>query len=301
LIARAAGARVKVAYRFAPELWTAKVDPGQLETAILNLVVNSRDAMPNGGRIRVEVSNIAIDESYVERNPDARPGDYIVIAVTDTGTGMPPEVVARVFEPFFTTKEVGKGTGLGLPTIYGFIKQSGGHVNIYSEVDHGTVVRLYVPRADAPSIVPELPADDLQAMPGGQESILLVEDDRTVRAFTERMLIELGYRVTTAADPHEALKIARLTGRPDLLVTDIVMPGQMNGHELAERLRQLWPDLKVLCTSGYTDGAPAVVDGLVDGFLFLSKPFRRRDLALKVREAIDTPAKQPADVAATAN
>jgi PAS domain S-box-containing protein len=289
LVARAAGARVKVAYRFAPDLWTATVDSGQLETAILNLVVNSRDAMPTGGRIRIEVSNVEVDESYIARSPDAKPGAYISIAVTDTGTGMPPEVVARVFEPFFTTKEVGKGTGLGLPTIYGFIKQSGGHVNIYSEVDHGTVVRLYVPRASAPSLVPELPRDDTQALPGGYESILLVEDDRAVRTFTERQLVELGYRVTTVSDPHEALKIARLTGRPDLLLTDIVMPGQINGRELAERLRQHWPNLKVLCTSGYTDGAPEVVDGLLDGFHFLSKPFRRRDLAHKVREALDTP------------
>jgi len=290
LVARAAGARAKVTHRFAPDLWTALIDPGQLETAILNLVVNSRDAMPNGGRIRIDVSNAEVDESYIERNPDAKSGNYIAIAVTDTGSGMTPEIVARVFEPFFTTKEIGKGTGLGLSTIYGFIKQSGGHVSVYSEVDHGTVVRLYVPHADAPSLVPELPRDEMQTLPGGHESILLVEDDRAVRAFTERQLLELGYRVTTVSDPHEALKVARLTGRPDLLLTDIVMPGQINGRELAERLRQHWPNLRVLCTSGYTDGVPEVVDGLVDGFHFLSKPFRRRDLALKVREALDTPA-----------
>jgi PAS domain S-box-containing protein len=301
LIARAAGARIKVVYRFAADLWTAKIDSGQLETAILNLVVNSRDAMPTGGRIRIDISNIQVDDSYVERHPDAKPGDYIVVAVTDTGTGMTPDVVARVFEPFFTTKEVGKGTGLGLPTIYGFIKQSGGHVNIYSEVDHGTVIRLYVPRADGPSLVPELPRDEAEALPGGNESVLLVEDDRAVRTFTERLLLELGYRVTTASDPHEALKVARLTGRPDLLVTDIVMPGQMNGRELAERLRQQWPNLKVLCTSGYTDGAPEVVSGLVEGFLFLAKPFRRRDLALKVREALETPTVTKASVLADAS
>jgi CheY-like chemotaxis protein len=181
-----------------------------LENAIINLVVNSRDAMPVGGRITIELGNVEIDEGYVERNPDAKTGDYVAIAVTDTGTGMPAEVVERVFEPFFTTKEAGKGTGLGLPTIYGFVRQSGGHVKIESEVGGGTVVRIYIPRANAPSIVPELPSDPAEQLPRGRESILLVEDDRAVRDFTENLLLDLGYRVSVAADPGEALKLSLL-------------------------------------------------------------------------------------------
>ena len=289
LIVRAAGIQAKIEIRPAEDdLWPALVDPGQLETAILNLVVNSRDAMPDGGRIVIDLSNAKIDESYLELNPDAKAGDYVMIAVSDTGTGMPPEVVERVFEPFFTTKEAGKGTGLGLPTIYGFVKQSGGHVTVYSEVGHGTVVRVYIPRANATGIVPELPPASLEHLPRGQESILLVEDDRAVRAYTEGQLIDLGYRVTTAASPGEAMKLAYLTGRPDLLVTDIIMAGTMNGRQLAERMRERWPDIKVLYVSGYADGIlPELVDGQADGINFLAKPFRRRDLALKVREVLD--------------
>ena len=289
LIERAAG-RGKIVYQLAENLWPAMVDPGQLETAVLNLVVNSRDAMPAGGSITIETANAELDDFYAQMNPDAKPGEYVMVAVSDAGTGMPPEVVARVFEPFFTTKEVGKGTGLGLPTIYGFIKQSGGHVKIYSEEGHGTVVRLYVPRADAPSIVPGLTAASAEQLPRGRESILLVEDDKLVRTHTENQLIELGYRVTSATSPAEAMKIARLIGKPDLLLTDIVMPGGENGCELAARMRERWPDLKVLCTSGYADRAiEGLADGLADGIHFLGKPFRRKDLALKVREVLDTP------------
>ena len=289
LIERAAG-RGKIVYQLADDLWPAMVDPGQLETAVLNLVVNSRDAMPAGGSITVETANAELDDFYAQMNPDAKPGEYVMVAVSDAGTGMAPEVVARVFEPFFTTKEVGKGTGLGLPTIYGFIKQSGGHVKIYSEEGHGTVVRLYVPRANAPSIVPALTAAGREQLPGGRELILLVEDDKLVRTHTENQLIELGYRVTSATSPAEAMKIARLIGKPDLLLTDIVMPGGENGCELAARMRERWPDLKVLCTSGYADRAiEGLADGLADGIHFLGKPFRRKDLALKVREVLDTP------------
>jgi PAS domain S-box-containing protein len=295
LIARATSVSTRIDVRSGDDLWPAMVDPVQLETAILNLVVNSRDAMPNGGRISIEVSNAEIDEDYRILNPDAKPGDYVMIAVSDTGTGMPPEVVARVFEPFFTTKEVGKGTGLGLPTIYGFVKQSGGHVKIYSEVGHGTVVRLYLPRALSPSLVPNLRADSMTYLPGGRERILLVEDDAIVRTHTEFQLRELGYHVTTASGPDDAIKIARLTGRPDLLLTDVVMPGTMNGRNLALRMREIWPDLPVICTSGYTDGLITdLVDGMSEGMHFLAKPFRRRDLAFKIREAIETPVRTDA-------
>lgn len=290
LIARAVGERIKIEYRYAEGLWPAIIDPSQLETAILNLVVNSRDAMPDGGRIVIELSNVQLDESNAQLNPDTKPGDYIMVAVSDTGSGMPPEVVARVFEPFFTTKEVGKGTGLGLPMIYGFAKQSGGHVKVYSEVGHGTVVRLYIPRAKSPSLVPSLPAEEPDELPGGNETILLVEDDKLVRAHTESQLAGLGYRVVVAANADEALKLAVLTGRPDLLLTDMIMPGKANGRDLAERMRERWPDIRILYTSGYADGAlPERLDELSAGMHFLPKPFRRRDLALKVREVLDAP------------
>src|SRR5690606_30111833 len=236
----------------------------------------------------LDLKNVEIDSSYVELNGDAKAGDYVMIVVSDTGSGMSPEIAARVFEPFFTTKEAGKGSGLGLPTIYGFIRQSGGHIKIYSEVGHGTVVRLYIPRADGPAIVPESRPGADEGLPHGTEHILLVEDDRIVRDHTEAQLVELGYRVTTAVDADEALRLARLTGQPDLLVTDVMLAGGMNGRQLAQKMRARWPDLRVLCVSGYTDGVlPEVVDGLSDGMYFLAKPFRRRDLALKLREALD--------------
>jgi signal transduction histidine kinase/CheY-like chemotaxis protein len=288
LIVRAAGMRAKVQIHHEFGIWPALVDPSQLETAILNLVVNSRDAMPDGGLVSIELNNAEIDQRFLELNPDAKAGDYIVISVTDTGTGMPPEVAERVFEPFFTTKEEGKGTGLGLPTIYGFVRQSGGHVTIESKVGRGTTVRIYIPRANAPGIVPELTADFDDRLPRGQESILFVEDDRAVRDYTEAQLLDLGYRVTVAANPGEALKLSLLVGRPDLLVTDVIMPGPMNGRQLAERMTERWSDIKVLYVSGYADGVlPELADGRAGGTHFLAKPFRRRDLAQKVREALD--------------
>lgn len=286
LLERAVGEQVTVKYWLRQDLWPATIDPGQLETAVLNLVINARDAMPKGGRIVIETSNSTLDEGYAEENPEVRPGEYVSIAVSDTGTGMPPEVVARVFEPFFTTKEVGKGTGLGLPTIYGFIKQSGGHVKIYSEVGHGTVVRLYIPRSDAPSLVPGMQPEAFEELPHGHESILLVEDNPLVRTHTENQLRDLGYEVVCATGPAEAVKLAEQMGKPDLLLTDVIMPGGENGRELAARMRERWPDLRVLCTSGYTDGA---MPELTEGLHFLAKPFRRKDLALKVRAALDTP------------
>src|SRR5690606_21767402 len=235
LCTRAAGARVEFKFRCLDDsLWPAMVDPAQLETAIINLIVNSRDAMPEGGRIVVDLKNVEIDSSYVEINSDAKVGDYVMIAVSDTGSGMSPEIVARVFEPFFTTKEAGQGSGFGLPTVYGFVKQSGGHIKIYSEVGHGTVVRLYIPRVDGPSIVPDIRSGTAEGLPRGTESMLLVEDDRIVRDHTEAQLVELGYRVTTAENADEALRLARLTGRPDLLVTDVMLAGGMNGRQLAQ-------------------------------------------------------------------
>jgi CheY-like chemotaxis protein len=287
LMRRTLGEHIEVEIKAADDLWPARIDPGQLEAALVNLAVNARDAMQQGGRISIETANVELDADYAAFNPDVKSGEYVMIAVGDTGTGMTSEVVGRAFEPFFTTKDVGKGTGLGLSMIYGFVKQSGGHVRIYSEVGIGTIVRLYLPRADAPAVsVQTQPL--LAELPTGDESILLVEDDALVRAHTAAQLTAFGYRVTTAENAERALEEADVGLTPDLLFTDIVMPGRMNGFELARRLRQRWPTLKILYTSGFADGA-APLDRQVPGRYMLSKPFRRRDLAAKVRQILDEP------------
>ena len=287
------GEQVKLDLRLGENLWTPKFDRNQFETAILNLAVNARDAMPNGGRFMVETSNVVLDEDYVAINPSARAGEYVGVAVTDSGPGMSADILARVFEPFFTTKEVGKGTGLGLSMIYGFVKQSGGHVTIYSELDRGTVVRLYFPRTDAPSIVPSFhDTAPATALPTGNESILLVEDDPLVRAHTEKQLISLGYRVKTADKGSRAIELLDEGLTPDLLFTDVVMPDGMNGWQLADEVRRRIPRMKVLFTSGYTHGTIGGENGEAPGTEFLGKPFRRAELAAKLRELLN--AKIPA-------
>ncbi|HLL26464.1 MAG TPA: PAS domain S-box protein [Xanthobacteraceae bacterium] len=286
LIGPTLGEHVKVERRLGEGLWHPVVDRGQLETTIVNLAVNARDAMPMGGTLIIETMNAVIDEDYVSLNPGAKEGEYVVIAVSDTGSGMTPEVLARVYEPFFTTKGVGKGTGLGLSMIYGFVKQSGGHIAIYSEVNVGTVVRLYFPRADAP-VAPSISgAVDETAVPTGTETILLVEDDPMVRAHAERQIASFGYRVHSAGKGSEAIKLIDDGLKPDLLLTDVIMPGGMNGRELADELRKSQPDLKVLFTSGYTQGALDSAER-ISGSNFLSKPFRRAELAAKIRDLLD--------------
>ncbi len=289
LMRRTLGEHIVVDIKAAGDLWPARIDPGQLEAALVNLAVNARDAMVQGGRISIETANVELDADYAILNPDVKPGEYVMIAVGDTGTGMEPDVVARAFEPFFTTKDVGKGTGLGLSMVYGFVKQSGGHVRIYSELGIGTIVRVYLPRADAPPETVHAAPPRVAELPTGDESILLVEDDALVRAHTAAQLAALGYRVTTAENAERALEEADVGLTPDLLFTDIVMPGAMNGFDLARHLRQRWPRLKVLYMSGFADGA-APLDRQVPGRYMLGKPFRRRDLATKVREILDEPA-----------
>ncbi len=291
LMRRTLGEHIAIGIRTAGDLRPARVDPGQLEAAVVNLAVNARDAMPRGGRITIETANVELDDGYAAMNTDVTPGEYVMVAVGDTGTGMAPEVVARAFEPFFTTKEQGRGTGLGLSMVYGFVKQSGGHVRIYSELGVGTVVRLYLPRSEIAaeaSVVPHKPQGDL---PTGAETILLVEDDPLVRRHTETQLASLGYQVIAAENADQALDRVGNGTMPDLLFTDIVMPGSMNGRELAERLRERWPMLKVLYTSGFSHGMlDTRLGGQVAGKHLLDKPFRRRDLANKVREVLDEPA-----------
>jgi CheY-like chemotaxis protein len=236
------------------------------------------------GRLTIETANVRLGEDYVLGHPDVRAGKYVMLAVSDTGTGIPPEHLGRVFEPFFTTKPKGKGTGLGLAMIYGFVKQSGGHAAIYSEPGEGTTVKLYLPRAEE---VPQRPSSVAAApMAGGSETVLLVEDDASVRRYAHEQLLALGYRVIEAHDGARALEILR-TGTPvDLLFTDVVMPG-MSGRELADQASELRPNLRVLFTSGYAEDAIVHHGRLDAGVHLLAKPYRREDMALRVREALD--------------
>jgi PAS domain S-box-containing protein len=269
------------------DAWHAEVDPGQLEVALLNLAINARDAMPHGGRLTIEAAIATLDEEYAAGHPEVRPGDYVAVSVSDTGTGMAPEVLARAFEPFFTTKQVGKGSGLGLSMVYGFVRQSGGHAKIYTEPGHGTTVRLYFPRATKPDAA-EVLREDLPVV-GGHEHVLVVEDDALVREHAVALLLGLGYRVTCAADGAEALEILRGTEPVDLLFTDVVMPGGLNGRELADAAQVLRPGLKVLYTSGYTENAIVHHGRLDRGVQLLGKPYRRQQLAQKVRAVLDAP------------
>jgi PAS domain S-box-containing protein len=289
LLRRTLGEDVEIEMKPDAGLWPTLADRGQVENALLNLTINSRDAMPAGGKLTIETGNVHLDADYAAHNAEVAPGDYVMLAVTDTGSGMPADVAERAFEPFFTTKEQGKGTGLGLSMIYGFAKQSRGHLKIYSEVGHGTTVRLYLPRltaADAPAAAAA--ASGPAEHPRGGETILVVEDDPDVRTFVVAQLRDLGYRVIEAGDGPQAEALLDDGGQPiDLLLTDVIMPGGMTGRTLAERARQRRPQLKTLFTSGYTENSIVHQGKLDPGVNFLSKPFRRQDLALKVREVLD--------------
>ncbi len=284
LIRRTLGEHIEIRLFSASDLWRAQVDPVQLESALLNLCINARDAMPKGGTLTIETANVLLDQHYVERSTEVTPGDYVLIAVSDTGTGIAPEHLPRVWEPFFTTKEKGKGSGLGLSMVYGFVKQSRGHVTIYSEPGRGTTVKLYLPRTVEDVAGYETGIEG--AWPGGNETILLVEDDEAVRHFARQQLTSLGYRVLEAVTGPEALEIIGIGEEIDLIFTDIVMPGGMSGRELVEAARQVRPGLKVLYTSGYAENVIVHHGRLDPGVLLLSKPYRRADLARKVREAL---------------
>jgi PAS domain S-box-containing protein len=286
LLRRTLGEHIDIRIVEPAGLWQALVDPPQLESAILNLCINARDAMPAGGTLTIEVANVDLDASYAEIDAELQPGPYVMVAISDTGTGMSPEVLARAFDPFFTTKEVGKGSGLGLSMVWGFVKQSKGHVKIYSEPGLGTTVKLYLPRAGAEAgrgAAHGRPAGMLR----GSERILLVEDDELVRAHVAMQLEQLGYRVACAGSGPEALATLARDQDFDLLFTDIVMPGGMNGRQLAEEARRRLPGLRVLFTSGYTEQAMLHQGSLGAGMRLLAKPYRRQELALRVREALD--------------
>jgi CheY-like chemotaxis protein len=287
LLRRALGEHVDVELKLAPDLWPALADGGQVENSLLNLAINARDAMPEGGKLAIETANVHLDEDYAGSNSEVTPGDYVMMAVTDTGTGMAPEVLVHAFEPFFTTKEVGKGTGLGLSMIYGFAKQSGGHLKIYSEIGHGTTVRLYLPRlanvGETAGVVPVAAAPGK----GGGETILVVEDNPDVRRLVLRQLSDLGYAVIEAANGPQAMKILNDGVAIDLLFTDVVMPGGMTGRQLAEAAKASRPGLKTLFTSGYTEDSVLRLGKLDPGVRLLSKPYRKHELATRIREALD--------------
>lgn len=284
LIRRTLGEHVEIVIVRRAALWSALVDPAQLESAILNLAINGRDAMPDGGRLVIEIANALLGDDDPDWGIDVQPGPYVVVAVTDTGTGIAPEHLGRVFDPFFTTKEVGRGTGLGLSMVFGFVKQSGGHIKLDSVVGRGTTVTLYLPRATGGSAVaPEEPAP---LAPGGSETILLVEDDALVRRYANDRLVALGYRVVTAANGREGLDVIRHRDDIDLLFTDIVMPGGMNGPALAAAVREVRPRLPVLFTSGYGEYAGVEGGQLDPGAQLLAKPYGRADLARAIRVAL---------------
>jgi PAS domain S-box-containing protein len=289
LMRRTLGERIEIRSQHAAGLWQATVDPGQLENAVLNLALNARDAMPNGGRLTIETGNVTLDAEQAAANPEIKPGEYVMVAIGDSGSGMASDVVARAFEPFFTTKDVGKGTGLGLSMVHGFVRQSGGHVRIYSEVDIGTVVRLYLPRAMTPGETADAAPVAPQDLPTGKETILFVEDDPMVRHHTGRQIVGLGYRVVIAENAAEALAHIESGCVPDLLFTDVVMPGGKNGRQLALELQQRWPHLRVLYTSGYAHGRLTIDGESVPSKYVLGKPYRRADLAGKLREVLDEP------------
>ena len=286
LMRRTLGENINIQLTTSNDLWEAVVDPGELENALLNIAINARDAMPEGGRLTIETSNVVVDEAYaVENQIDA--GAYIVLAVSDTGEGMSPDTLSRVFDPFFTTKPQGKGSGLGLSMVYGFARQTGGHVKIYSEPGQGTTVRLYIPRAAADAVA-EAPPTAPAVVPRGTERILVVEDDEPVRRHTVASLRVLGYTVEACGSGPEALKLLDAGAPFDLLLTDVVLSDTMSGKAVAEAAAKRLPGLKILYMSGYTANAIVHHGRLDDGVMLLSKPFRRAELAQKVREAIET-------------
>jgi signal transduction histidine kinase/CheY-like chemotaxis protein len=264
-----------------------RVDPGQVEQVVMNLVVNARDAMPQGGRLTVETADATLDEAALADSPDAKPGAFVLLSVSDTGTGMPEEVRARIFEPYFTTKDVGKGTGLGLSTAYGIVRQSEGHISVSSEMGLGTTFRIYLPRAEAPEQVADQSGGE--QMPGGPEHILLVEDDPSVRRLSKELLTRLGYSVTEAASGRAGLALGSDDTRHfDLALCDVIL-GDMSGPAVAEALSALRPSIRVLYMSGYTDEAIVRTGVLEEGKPFLRKPFTPMQLAKKIREVLDEP------------
>jgi signal transduction histidine kinase/CHASE3 domain sensor protein/CheY-like chemotaxis protein len=287
LLRRTLGEHIDVRFVGSAGLWPAMADPAQLESAVLNLALNARDAMPSGGRLTIELANKVLDEDYARTHAEVSAGDYVMVAVSDTGHGMTPDIVARAFEPFFTTKTEGRGTGLGLAMVFGFVKQSGGHAKVYSEPGEGTSVKLYLPRAVG-GAVPNVQRSGVPAdLPRGTATILVVEDEAGVREIAVAILRNLGYRVLEAPDGDEGLLVfGAHAAEIDMLLTDVVLPGKVRGRELAERITAMRPEVKVLFMSGYTENSIVHHGRLDDGVQLLGKPFKREQLARKVAEVL---------------
>jgi CheY-like chemotaxis protein len=284
LLRRALGETIAVAIDCDSNLWLCRVDPAQFENSILNLAFNARDAMPAGGRLTISLNNAELGGT--DAPSGVTPGNYVLVSVADTGVGITPEQLDRVFEPFYTTKEVGRGTGLGLSQVYGFVEQSGGHVHIESAVGAGTTVRIYLPKAGGMSVGREMPDLRGEKPTKGSETVLLVEDDPAVLEVVMAMMEDLGYRVLTAQNGPEALSILNRGVPIDLLFTDMVMPRGMSGGELAQRARQMRPELKILLGSGYSAGISPAAAAVAQGLPILGKPYRQAELAAKLRAVL---------------
>jgi PAS domain S-box-containing protein len=285
LLQRTLGENIQLQAKSGDKLWQARIDPTQFDDALVNMAINARDAMPAGGTLTIETGNVELDEDYAAHHMEVDAGDYVMLAVSDTGHGMPPETIARAFEPFFTTKEEGKGTGLGLSQVFGWVKQSGGHIKIYSEVGHGTTVKLYLPRAESETEEVAAP-QAAESSTRGHETILVVEDNPNVRRTVKRQLVDLGYSVIEAQDAEAALDLIRSGEDFDLMLTDVVMPGGMGGYQLAREAEKIRPAIRVIFTSGYTELAVNGHQAARKGTL-LSKPYTKRDLGRAIRSALD--------------
>jgi PAS domain S-box-containing protein len=286
LLHRTLGEQIPISLELGENLWPVVIDAAQLESALVNLATNARDAMPRGGRLMICTGNRQLDAEYTAAHPELIAGDFVMLEVSDTGTGIPPEILKQIFEPFFTTKEQGKGTGLGLSMVFGFVKQSGGHINVYSEVHSGTTFRLYLPRNMRDGEVASSAKQEHRAT-GGDETVLIVDDNEGIRRVVKRQLTELGYRIVEASTASEALDLLASEDIA-LLFTDIVMPGGMDGIELAREGMAKWPGLKVVLTSGFSEARVHGINEGVSGLRLLSKPYRRYDLARTVREILDS-------------
>lgn len=287
LLRRTLGESISIESVLAGGIWWVSADANQLESAILNLAINARDAMPNGGKLTIETANAFLDEAYASAHGEVAAGQYAMIAVSDTGTGMTPDLLSRAFEPFFTTKGSGKGTGLGLASVYGFVKQSGGHVKIYSELGQGTTVKLYLPRLTSEPPSEAVAESRLVPEQAARETILLVEDDDDVREHSEEILTELGYRVLSARDSATALSLLETAPDIRLLFTDVGLPGQVNGCQLADEAQRRRPDLKVLFTTGYARNDIVHQGRLDPGVELITKPFTYSALAHKIRQVLE--------------
>jgi len=286
MLRRTLGEDITLSTSLARDAWSTRADPGQFQSAIVNMAVNSRDAMPQGGKLVIETRNIVLDTDHADDQSELQPGAYVQLSISDTGTGMDPAVRDRVFEPFFTTKEKARGTGLGLAMVYGFVKQLGGHVTIYSEPGHGTTINLYFPRADASA--PDTASAQNTGVAAGptRETILVVEDDSRVRQLTIKRLKLLGYEVLEASDGPSALAILNRGDPVDLVLTDLIMPGGLSGRDVAIRARQIKPDVKVLLTSGYAEELVRGDDLQRENLRVLRKPYQQADLVATLRDVL---------------